>query len=127
MAKGLWNSFNDEKFDDKTRKDLIRLVISMRTGDISQGSVDDKEVKRDVAILIDQAKDKREFNDFYNTIVGRPTSGGHERFLSPGQIFSKPDFDKLITYLKGFESYTCLLYTSPSPRDLSTSRMPSSA
>ena len=23
--------------------------------------------------------------------------------------------------------YTCLLYTSPSPRDLSTSRMPSSA
>ena len=25
------------------------------------------------------------------------------------------------------ESYRCLLYTSPSPRDLSTSRMPSSA
>ena len=27
----------------------------------------------------------------------------------------------------GIEAYTCLLYTSPSPRDLSTSRMPSSA
>ena len=26
-----------------------------------------------------------------------------------------------------YEGYTCLLYTSPSPRDLSTSRMPSSA
>ena len=26
-----------------------------------------------------------------------------------------------------FKSYSCLLYTSPSPRDLSTSRMPSSA
>ena len=25
------------------------------------------------------------------------------------------------------ENYNCLLYTSPSPRDLSTSRMPSSA
>ena len=25
------------------------------------------------------------------------------------------------------KTYTCLLYTSPSPRDLSTSRMPSSA
>ena len=25
------------------------------------------------------------------------------------------------------EPFTCLLYTSPSPRDLSTSRMPSSA
>ena len=30
--------------------------------------------------------------------------------------------DKLLTYYD-----TCLLYTSPSPRDLSTSRMPSSA
>ena len=29
--------------------------------------------------------------------------------------------------LDGYESITCLLYTSPSPRDLSTSRMPSSA
>ena len=31
--------------------------------------------------------------------------------------------------LKGMveQMYTCLLYTSPSPRDLSTSRMPSSA
>ena len=27
----------------------------------------------------------------------------------------------------GGKSYACLLYTSPSPRDLSTSRMPSSA
>ena len=26
-----------------------------------------------------------------------------------------------------WQGYTCLLYTSPSPRDLSTSRMPSSA
>ena len=28
---------------------------------------------------------------------------------------------------KSFQLHTCLLYTSPSPRDLSTSRMPSSA
>ena len=29
--------------------------------------------------------------------------------------------------IKELWAYTCLLYTSPSPRDLSTSRMPSSA
>ena len=29
--------------------------------------------------------------------------------------------------INGFWYYICLLYTSPSPRDLSTSRMPSSA
>ena len=28
---------------------------------------------------------------------------------------------------EGERAYNCLLYTSPSPRDLSTSRMPSSA
>ena len=28
---------------------------------------------------------------------------------------------------EGVEAHLCLLYTSPSPRDLSTSRMPSSA
>ena len=35
--------------------------------------------------------------------------------------FSHSDFRKAIEY------HDCLLYTSPSPRDLSTSRMPSSA
>ena len=30
-------------------------------------------------------------------------------------------------FRNSWSSYTCLLYTSPSPRDLSTSRMPSSA
>ena len=29
--------------------------------------------------------------------------------------------------VNGSRSWSCLLYTSPSPRDLSTSRMPSSA
>ena len=32
-----------------------------------------------------------------------------------------------ITFDQLKDAYTCLLYTSPSPRDLSTSRMPSSA
>ena len=32
-----------------------------------------------------------------------------------------------LTKRSGFQFVTCLLYTSPSPRDLSTSRMPSSA
>ena len=33
----------------------------------------------------------------------------------------------VVYVLRGFWGYSCLLYTSPSPRDLSTSRMPSSA
>ena len=34
--------------------------------------------------------------------------------------------DKITSFCES-HGYTCLLYTSPSPRDLSTSRMPSSA
>ena len=39
-----------------------------------------------------------------------------------GPIVSPLEF-----YADKFTIYICLLYTSPSPRDLSTSRMPSSA
>ena len=40
-------------------------------------------------------------------------------------LLSEVDLEKEIQIIK--EELNCLLYTSPSPRDLSTSRMPSSA
>ena len=39
----------------------------------------------------------------------------------------KKDLKKCAKQLDMIPDYICLLYTSPSPRDLSTSRMPSSA
>ena len=39
------------------------------------------------------------------------------------KFMQTPEFKELPDAVR----YTCLLYTSPSPRDLSTSRMPSSA
>ena len=59
------------------------------------------------------------------------------KFISPKQEITKPTKVQVVTgafmffkrslfeKINGFD--TCLLYTSPSPRDLSTSRMPSSA
>ena len=41
----------------------------------------------------------------------------------PGHI----DINELVIDTSSIDEYICLLYTSPSPRDLSTSRMPSSA
>ena len=53
--------------------------------------------------------------------------------------YTKLEYDEMFTeletevqefisaYADGVNTYICLLYTSPSPRDLSTSRMPSSA
>ena len=47
------------------------------------------------------------------------TNGTRHQYLEPFEYNGE-------LYYPGGE-YTCLLYTSPSPRDLSTSRMPSSA
>ena len=46
--------------------------------------------------------------------------GAAQTIWGHNEINRKVEDDDTITY-------TCLLYTSPSPRDLSTSRMPSSA
>ena len=53
-----------------------------------------------------------------------------ERFLKPGIRWLQKENEppSKIELLSGFKQPgNCLLYTSPSPRDLSTSRMPSSA
>ena len=45
-----------------------------------------------------------------------------------GKPFSRSDFSNIVVQGKYLKTViACLLYTSPSPRDLSTSRMPSSA
>ena len=55
--------------------------------------------------------------------------GGQATYHGPGQLVGYAILD-LNRYGKDLHVYLrtlCLLYTSPSPRDLSTSRMPSSA
>ncbi len=52
-----------------------------------------------------------------------PPAGGAEMSLATllkGVVFEGP-------YIEDAPDYTCLLYTSPSPRDATLSRMPSSA
>ena len=47
--------------------------------------------------------------------------------LEESDVWALPDRYNSLTTEQKTELDTCLLYTSPSPRDLSTSRMPSSA
>ena len=56
------------------------------------------------------------------TQIGIVAFGGTAELIVP----PTNDTDELVQAVDGFTT-TCLLYTSPSPRDLSTSRMPSSA
>ena len=53
------------------------------------------------------------------------SSGGMVGFANPDQHLRLRGYSACVP--KGFDQSICLLYTSPSPRDLSTSRMPSSA
>ena len=60
-------------------------------------------------------------------VVGQIYIGnGYRRMAETGDAISA-DINLLIEVLTMPVPRTCLLYTSPSPRDLSTSRMPSSA
>ena len=56
--------------------------------------------------------------------VGCYKDNRQSRILSLGYTSLKDNSAEVRIY---FRSSACLLYTSPSPRDLSTSRMPSSA
>ena len=63
---------------------------------------------------------KGEYNGWYC-----PCHGSH--YDTSGRIRKGPAPENLAVPPYSFLNDTCLLYTSPSPRDLSTSRMPSSA
>ena len=65
-----------------------------------------------------------------NEILNNATSRMDKSIASLGQAFNKIRTGRanpaILDDIK-VDYYGCLLYTSPSPRDLSTSRMPSSA
>ena len=74
-------------------------------------------------------KPEKEYNNIFNS-PAKPLFNRALNAYDPGSVW------KIVTALAGLESGkfpretmldTCLLYTSPSPRDSDTSRMPSSA
>ena len=48
-------------------------------------------------------------------------------FAENNHIWKAFEEQALLIYQRGHRHYSCLLYTSPSPRDRTRSRMPSSA
>ena len=96
-------------------------VSSSSNGEEALSSI--KEKKPDLVLLdwmlpdlsgIDVCKSLRRDKNYKNLPIIMLTAKGEEE-------------DKVKGLESGVDDYICLLYTSPSPRDLSTSRMPSSA
>ena len=71
----------------------------------------------------------REISAQAQELAVRPMQGNHFTLGEFGKLNIQNDLDVILMRQDPpFDmSYICLLYTSPSPRDLSTSRMPSSA
>ena len=67
--------------------------------------------------MIDKAPEEKERGITINI--------SHVEYSTPKRHYAHVDAPGHADYIKNM--ITCLLYTSPSPRDLSTSRMPSSA
>ena len=64
--------------------------------------------------------------DYKNLVSGTPVQRGHLYHQIQEQGYMVGVWD-CTAFTDQMMPYSCLLYTSPSPRDLSTSRMPSSA
>ena len=95
--------------------------VIMEAVELLQNREAQQQAQADLALVSDNAAEI--FDDGYSWVGGNPD----------GDIVLVEFLDYRCGYCKRAHSEvaqlleTCLLYTSPSPRDLSTSRMPSSA
>ena len=73
------------------------------------------------------AEFRNECVDVLNDNFGILCDNHHHEVATAGQCEIDIKYDLMTNSADGAQSYNCLLYTSPSPRDQRGSRMPSSA
>ena len=120
---------NKKETDDNDIKKLLKKMVKQRTESIEvykKGNRKDllEIEENEVAILSDylpKQLDDQETKKICEDVIQKL---GATSIKDMGKIMGelKKNYDDTLDFSK-----TCLLYTSPSPRDLSTSRMPSSA
>ena len=106
-----------EPYVDSVTLDAMGNVIAMKKGK------EDKKVL--VAAHMDEISFITTFIDEDGFIRFHPLGGFDPKTLTAQRVVIHGKKD--IIGVMGTKPIHCLLYTSPSPRDLSTSRMPSSA
>ena len=134
------NELLNVRFSDSGQFAISALDMSLRTKIIEVESGRTEDISEEVAQVIHAFSDKtlHEINRILGNrgqLSGTCYFGGgveHIRTIIEKQpkvfIPANPQFSNVIGCLKAFRvDFSCLLYTSPSPRDRTRSRMPSSA
>ena len=106
---------------------LQKFLNADTTADISRifrlpGTFNNKNPEQPILVEIIEATKKRYTIDDFNFITPVYRTSTHDYTLNTQLTTTLVDLTRLSDRI-----LSCLLYTSPSPRDLSTSRMPSSA
>ena len=116
---------------DKDRQNKINVELEKRKTKLAE-----LQFKKDNPEVSDLRTDqvRPAFENVVNTLTATYVDSKNPAVkANPNQTafnvtkFRREASPEVLSKYKGFKPYTCLLYTSPSPRDLSTSRMPSSA
>ena len=119
--------------DIQIASNFERLIYDLNNGDDVQTINVMNDIKEKGKYIIDQERLDRINADFLSSKMSEEEvlkiiKEVYEKFdlvLDPHSAIGYGAFDKV--NISGQNIVFCLLYTSPSPRDLSTSRMPSSA
>ena len=127
---------------------IVALTLSIQAQELEEVVVsgsfipDEKRDTAEINVVLDSSDIERTGDDNIAIALTRLTGlslvrgkyvyvrGLGERYSSAtlnGSSLPSPEPLKRVVPLDIFPTAACLLYTSPSPRDLSTSRMPSSA
>ena len=119
MREGLTNQEGPQKFSENTFEGRREMIYNARFNTVGQGNIFSEEKKG----LVPSTKWKKQVLE-QSWYLGETVITG----IGQGYIQTTPLQLCLMTAQLANGGYKiCLLYTSPSPRDLSTSRMPSSA
>ena len=117
-----WDDYNESE-KPQTTQPVVKQEVSAQTQEAIQ-PIEEATLDHVPAESGDRAKQAKEAIEILDTKAGEEELeglAGRVQVDDKAMINCRADLNQLVPF-----KY-CLLYTSPSPRDLSTSRMPSSA
>ena len=107
------NEYNTRAFEPKLHDSIIDLISELSKNGVSHSILSASSQK-----ILDKLVEYHNIGHYFKAVLGQDNHYAYGK-IETGKMWIKKS---------GIGAkHTCLLYTSPSPRDLSTSRMPSSA